>query len=691
MLFKSRKNKDTDVVDAKVDVAVHEPSNKGRKKGFKRSKKLLHSFNETVWETIFAEIDQSYRLRTFDAWFGLALTEDLVASVDNSSGALGEFINLVNRGAIKAIVSEDTVAEDYVVILADEDNIKTVEEYDFIKNSKFPMVKIDEDGIAEITDYHFNFTDIYDAVTGDDVQLTIDDEILSSIDENEDEGMMEEDDVSEFEVNDKPTDHQHVEDEAIENEAFTHGSNNEEQHRDDSTYSLADELSGDLQNKIDELEFEPLLMIEESVDDLMDEVVADELQGDIVAPLLPTEENVRGAVNRVILEGDLDLKVDLDVFDAMFSPIDVVLFDTERMALDGGDGYLELHLNQLSKVANEDLLQANQTNRAWLKDQYTSLMNHVCLEMIEALSFENESGDFGAKLSEFKARRDEAIAMIDDRVIRDKATRMLKWDEDLRQAGEAAKAFAIRQYKERHGKALDAELKALSINYRKNIDISYHKAVEELNVTRKKRAQVYYEKAVSETIKAISDKYKKKLREESKLRDKAKSKIVDFVNENYENEITRVRVLNEELKQRNMAERLREDYEQILAVKVAEMESLVNEISTQQSRFADELETVRRQKDEHYGAKIARMDDRQGRLDDELSDARKDLVKIQKETSDQYTGLITTLENELAGARLQIETERLRQKRQGVGTILVIVVVVPIMFVVGLLASFLLG
>lgn len=667
-----------------------------RKKAKIKKKSMVYKIKDTAWDMIYEDLTgDDYRFSSDRGFYGLMLTETILQSVSSKDEALGSLLSLINKGVIKAMVTRESKEAEYVALLLDEDSIEALEEYTFVWDSPMEAVLIETDGTLVPTGFTYQLSDMQVFATADtSMTLQIGSDVLGG--------------NGEIERGTEPDDYF--------DESFAgNGVNPDDSLYDDrdcgyeaksteNTPGLQEDMPDDLEidqvpSLVDEDEFGTDFMKEfddsgeEDADEEFAEVFgepedsegpdgnAEENSG------YPVKEAVERVVKRVFSEGDLNLEVEAGLFDAQFPVSELVLFDENRQPTGEGDGHLEEYLNQLSSQANAALQYFHESNREYLREQYMSLMGMVCSHITGTTALDDPRTVSGKHYQQLKEAQEKQLGCLPGKV-RDRTEEMnMNWHRRIEEAGNAAKEAAMQQYKQRYQRSHEDAIGGIGERLRRDIDVAFHKALDELNGNRKSYSQRMYDAGCNHTLSKISDMYRQKLEEEADIRAEFDQHITAFIRNNYKNEMTRVQVLKESLKQKTEADRVREEYESRLTAKSEELVRRAKEYDADVLEFKAKLDELARQKDEYHAQKMQRAEDRYKGYERDIAEYRRDILSVQDRTADEYKSQIRTLEHIIEGNRLQLNQQAESMKRKSGVSILAVVAMAVVMLSMGVLAG----
>lgn len=640
-MFKKRKHTD-EPKEAQVEMKTGDVSSQRKRK----RKSLLHGLRATSWNIIREEVfSDNYAVRTLTHAYGLMVSDVLLENGDES---VGLFIHHVGKGKIKAMVTDEILAAGYFVLLLDRETLLTVEEYPFLWTAGLEAIRIDSDGELTPVGMEYTPSDIW-LFVNEEADLIIEGEQLGTVismpEENwEDMNETDESSIAPFTPDIEDEVYQEVdtfistEDVAepfSEIEAFE-----PEDEFFDEDVSFDFETTEENAEEVEELEILPETETEE-------------------VPIPMTEEAVGQVIRRFFSEGDLDLAIDPRLFDSQFGDDTVVPFLEER-----GEGTLEHCVAQISREANQKMRHLYQTNRALLRDKFMTMMGHVCAGVQAHTDLNNSKTGMGQELFALNETRRTQFLALDTTAATQIAKLDEDWNQELEACGKQAYDSAVANHKKRHGYRNEMKRAAVRGELERDIHQGYEYGVANLNVKRKGIAQRLMDAGTNHTLAELSRLYIEQLQEEADQRRHLEAEITTYVRDYHEDELSRVRVLEQEMLHKTKAQAVQEEYESKLSTLMNDLERQAALFDTERQGFVDKLSALATSKDAYYQQYVAKAEARYKSYEEELAVMRQDMVKLDARKTEEHAHQLNVLKDALGASQTQIDLEVARGKRR---------------------------
>ena len=640
----------------------------------KKRKSLLHSLRETAWNSIFEEIfTDEYLVKTQASVYGFIVTGDMLDTVQKSDESLGTFLHQINKGVIKAMVAREMLDKNYFILLCDKETLLNVEEYPFIWDIPLEAIRIDTDGETKPTGSMYHLSDILAFVNGE-ISLTIDEDTIGELEDIYDDVDHEIDDIGVSDVDFAGEDIFLLDEEPM--------FDDENKFVEEPTF-LSDET--EVSENSYEMTLDDFYLDEEIVNDtsISDEVapcdIPEEGKEEVDA-FVPIKEQVEKIVHRVFSEGDLNLTVDANMFYTQFGSMEVIPFSEEYT-----DGFLDQHLAELARNANQKLRQMRQVNYAVLRDYYMILMGNVCTSVLDYTDTNNPNTKTGQELTVLNTSRREEYENIETKAADIIADLDREWNRELEAHGEQAKEAAIASYKQRNGYRNESKRSAVRANLEREIDRGYEYGVAGLNTRRKAIASRLMDAGVNHALTIASERYITQIQEENNLRNELEKERTAFIKENYANEISRVRVLEQEMANKTEAQRVQDEYEGKLTALVGDLSRQADTFDLEKKRFTESLTNMERVKDTRFEEQVSKSEKRYKEYEKELADLRNALVTIDEKKTKEFSHRMAVYEDAISASNKRYDMEEVRRKRFGHITTAIVVGVVILGLAVGML------
>lgn len=349
-----------------------------------------------------------------------------------------------------------------------------------------------------------------------------------------------------------------------------------------------------------------------------------------------SEEEVPSAwvddiIVRKFYSDDLGLEITTEPFDAQFLQNNPpALFDEKRPS-----GWLNDQLNEMSRLANQELKKLHQNQLFKLRERYFNLLSKSCDRIQQDLDINNPDTQYGQIYAKLRENRDDELAGIQSRVGRKVEDLQSAWKRKLQEVGQDAARAAQQAYRSRYSEQHEKDIYNIEQDVRSMIDGEYNDAYYEMNERRRLEASKLLDLSISETLNETSDMYTGILEEENARYQELEENMKAFIEENRSNDIARTKVLEEQLNQSQKADKV-----------LAEQTEILNNYRAEWNKKRDDL-----------NAEIDKMrKDNAARIKDLQEEADKRVAKLQEQT-DALTKRIAELNQEKADLRSVIEKE----------------------------------
>ena len=392
-----------------------------------------------------------------------------------------------------------------------------------------------------------------------------------------------------------------------------------------------------------------------------------------------TDVEIQGAVERLFHAGDLDLQITAQPFDMQY----VKSNEFVPISEDRGDKWLDGYATQLAKNANVELKQLHNKNMFLSRERFLLLMTDECEKIAQKVNIDDSSNIYFKMkkdlLQDASSKRNNLEMEVDKR-----RTKMQdEWDKELAQIQESAAAAAKRNYIDKHSKAHEAALRNVEVMLSDEIDIEYQKYLTMLNEKRRTEAKRLLDIAVTQTLIVVGDEYRKLLEKEDEARDACIKEIERFCDEHRKDEMTRVNILDEELKQKNEADKVTEEY-------TRRIQSLTSEHDATCDKLRQEIEASRKHEETVLSECKLREEAAESKtkdMDAKYNDLMDRYVAMDAQKAAEYETRMNTLENDKKAAEEHLlHVDAIHNKYNKVAIIVWVAIAVA-MFAIGTLVG----
>lgn len=362
------------------------------------------------------------------------------------------------------------------------------------------------------------------------------------------------------------------------------------------------------------------------------------------------EEAYTKTVNRVFYSGDLDIETPMDAFDAMFvCNNEFIPFPTDR-----GDGWLADQLSDMSRVANTELARLHDENIRAARAEFMEQCGLLAQRVAKSLDIDDADTLFGSKRLLIDDLMSEALAHRSEHVERQRSEVDAEWNASIENVAKEASDAAAASYKRRYSEQHALELARVQDLVEESIRNQHGDAMRKLNDERRAMAAKMMEHGTSEILSLINAKYQVARDKEDVEYKRHLEAIRQFADAEKENELIRIRVLDEENRQLKALETTRNELNGKLETERREAmqreEALKSEIERLRTQAADDA----RMRESVYSKHVTELEDRMADTEKraQAADERAGSIEMAVEArhaqihADQ-TAMITRLTDEL--------------------------------------------
>lgn len=554
-LFKNRKT-------AAAPESTPAESSAVKQKAKKKSEMLSSTVKETVTETVMEQafkkntdfiVMQDGETKYVGFFFDTNRIGGLSQRAAKKNKDAGSIIEAVNSGSIAALVTDELLNLDAMVIVPNKPTLETMEEYTCL-DIEYPLAYVSENGDVDIKETTMKIAQAQSILDGK-ASLS---SVIGAEEQPEEEGEEPVEETAEAPDAGMEEDYETVDDEAL---AFE--SSEEEPVYDESMEDAdAGSWSGDEEGVWDEEPEEPE---EEEIEEI-------------------PKEMYEQAITRRLFSDDLDLEVTTEPFDSQF------LHQNEFIPFveDRGAGWLDTQLANLAREANAELKKLHQDNLLAMRSEYFNLISKFCSDLSLTLDYQNPNTAYGSRYQLIESDYARSLDEIGNKTAEERARLDREWETNVENAGRAAMEAEMQRYRDRNGRAHQDAIREVELRVKNEIESTKADRIRSMMDDRREEARKRLEIGVNTALSAVSEKYLDLLKDEKAQRDKHQQALQDFLDNNRKQEIARVETLAEELSQSEKADA-------VLAEYTAKIQNLTAEFDARKTALSDELEQMKRQ------------------------------------------------------------------------------------------------
>lgn len=659
------------------------PSKKASKKPAKAKKSrdgmssvLQESVTETVIEQGFMHNDDFIH---DGRYVGLFFETERIGGLNKKSARnedKGSIIEHINAGHICALITDELMEAEAMVIAILPNTIDVMREYGSVLDIDYPLCYLSADGDVEVLKETVTLDQLYDLQTkGGNISEILGGTSGGSSDIEDEEPDDEDDDdfVPGEPGEDDFADESEIEDSFGDDTPFDTASVStpvKEQHPaayDDAANDWSGEEYDSGESMFEDMNFGDDDDGESDSEDV-EEITAEEFEQAMV---------------RKLYSDDLGLEISTQAFDTQFMHGNSFIPFSENR----GEGWLNGYLEQMSRDANSDLRRLHQDNLLTMRSTYFSMLSLYAADIAKKLDYRDEGTEAGCDyqaICDAKAMGEENI---DEAVSARRMQIADEWERRLSDVGTSAATSAVQQYRERHEKQHNDAMYRVEQEMRSRIEDEFNDNLRSLNEQRREEAAKMMDMGVQAALAEVSKMYLSCLEDENARYKEYQQSMLEFVDANRKDEISRVEVLREQQRQTEKADA-------VMAECTSKMQRQTEEFEARRKALSEEIEQLRRKfrddlsaKEKEYADGLRKAnadhDTMQGRIDNLLSE----ITRLDDKKSQEYGSRIDALvaEREASDQKYEHLVDMVKKERMMVITACTVGVVAAL--VVGFVAG----
>lgn len=550
---------------------------------------------------------------------------------DKRNQSKGVFVTSINKGDFEVYYDEKLDEEEELVILANTESVDTLSDFSIVKDAEFRWSYFTRDGEVIETDYVSTMSELmenrldlenyFESVFDEDDE---EDDIKSEPTEDLSElnalsGLGESDvqDDNNFDENvvevSKPVDEpvfaplSNENPEPINSEQTDVSQDNDFEepefgtNSNDTDYSDSDNIDYGYSYD-DNVDYDDELMIDDETVD---------------------EDKVNEIVKQVLFENDLDLELPVDRFrDIYLSSSDNLLipYYTE----DGS--WLTQEANRLIHEANDDIRRKVLSDGDIAHVTYVQLLNDLAIKTSSLFDL-NGDNEYVKLISSANDIRSDEKGLTLEEIEAYIAKRNEEYDERREAKGNEAKVNAMNTYDNQHRDKHDRQMAEYRRLELQEVDRRHNERIVEIKNQRRDSAQGYFETGVAKVLSTLGEHYVNIRKEQSDYANAWGDKLLQFLDDNRANDIARVEVMQQQLKDSEQIEKLKSE-------SAAEIKNL-------KEKFDSEIDLMRVSRENEIQIANRSIE----LLTAEKENLEKRLDSLSDRTSNDYHDLLTKYQN----------------------------------------------
>ena len=677
---------------------AEQPSNEPMPQVSKKSKKetMASVLRESVIERSLDELKENEQFITEregqTLYVGICLKAADIGGLSkkaNKDEAKGAIVESINNGRIKALITSDLMEAEEMIIIPDALTCDAMDEYNLLVEAPYTFAFVSPDGKIEMTNNKVSFEEIKSFVENDGNinDLLADKGVIFAMiyeknnsgkhnnywdDEVVDEGEMP------FEQDDIPEDDIPYEDDA---EDISDDDTPEDTSEDYPDEAVDDDFEPDYDDAdmVSEDELPDIADVDEPEDDYPDDDEEDEQEQDISQELLDK------AIIRKFYSDNLGLEVSTEPFDVQFMHANTyVPFDENR-----GDGWLNQYLNELSKSANIEMQRMHQSNLIKMRGYYYKLVAMHCEQIQRDLDIDDVNTPYGKTVIKLNENKAEAQKTIDAEISQKRSELENEWQEKLNQVERDAAVEARQQYMLRFGRQHETDMSKVESVIQNRLEDDYQDSLRQINDRRRSEAAKRLDYGITEVLAEISKMYMDCMDEEQAHYRSLSNNIAEFLENNRREDIAHTEVLNKQLEESKVAEKLMDEFK-------TKADAMTSEFEAKKAALNADIEKMRRDTEALLANKEAECKSRVEAAQADVQAKQREIdelvdkyATVDERKAKEYASRITELRNQCESWEDRCEhIEATHKRNNSITTSLIIIAVVAALAIGTLLGLF---
>lgn len=554
---------------------------------------------------------------------------------DKRNQSKGVFVTSINKGDFEVYYDEKLDEDEELVILANTESVDTLSDFSIVKEAEFRWSYFTRDGEVIETDYVSTMSELMEN------RLDLENYFESVFDEDDEEDDIKSEpteDLSELNAlsglgesdvqDDNNSDENVVEvSKPVDEPVFASLSNenvepvNSEQTDVSQDNDFEEPEFGTNSNDGDYSDSDNIdygYSYDDNVD--YDDGYDDEL---MIDDETVDENKVDEIVKQVLFENDLDLELPVDRFrDIYLSSSDNLLIP--YYAEDGS--WLTQEANRLIHEANDDIRRKVLSDGDIAHVTYVQLLNDLAIKTSSLFDL-NGDNEYVKLISSANDIRSDEKGLTLEEIETYIAKRNEEYDERREAKGNEAKVNAMNTYDNQHRDKHDRQMAEYRRLELQEVDKRHNERIVEIKNQRRDSAQGYFETGVAKVLSTLGEHYVNIRKEQADYANAWGDKLLQFLDDNRANDIARVEVMQQQLKDSEQIEKLKSE-------SAAEIKNL-------KEKFDSEIDLMRVSRENEIQIANRSIE----LLTAEKENLEKRLDSLSDRTSNDYHDLLTKYQN----------------------------------------------
>lgn len=608
----------------------------------------------------------------------IAFTNDGLEAtgIDSKDEEFGSFSESLRSETIESIALMNDLERDVVGIIPSRETLLALSEYNFVQDLVFhwailPFDVTDDSQLDVFLEQEVTIGDVLDVANNPSITFEVHDgQIQETIATGGATGIMDgiggvqdDDDLFDGQADDGddlfPNDDDTVDDDTFEpmDDALDEPLDEPFEPMDDSMDSgdTFDTFEDDSMDSFDEVK-----AVFDGVDDSFDDEVDDNMSYEEELEVANTiEQETKRLTEHTFQNDELGLSINMEIFDDYFDSIDVAQFDVS----DTSDGELDRVLNKLRQDANTELRRFRQHNIEELRNKYASSMRDIHIKLTEALDYESYDTLYGEKYQEIHDSYEKDTRDIDRKIAGRRDELQAKYNKRRDEFGEQARVEAMTRFDMRYRDELESEIRRLRDDVRSDLVTGRDLKVAELFDDRRITGKRLFDKATASLLRDIQSTFQDIARRELQMYDAFRKDMDAYLRRHFADEVLRAKAEAEKMRQSHEAEAVRQKYEQLLNVRMEE----IDELERKARENINKLEQTHREQikalHDDYAHKVERQERDNENLRSLLSEANESISTINEQKDKEVEHRMKMYEDAIKAKDKEIEYANERANR----------------------------
>lgn len=426
-------------------------------------------------------------------------------------------------------------------------------------------------------------------------------------------------------------------------------------------------------------------VIEEDLDDdagdaAYEQYVAENADRDV------TSEEVQDTIVRRFSPEDLDLVIDMSIFDSTFDSPPPHLTYTPM-----GSKWLDKQVSIMVDQANAELETAHWANLAALREKFVVMASRYGEEVAKRMSLTTKGARFEEMMAAAKQDYEEAKASSEKIAAGQREEIISRFENEANLAAEAAAVSAKARYEAQNRVHRERLLSEVSNKVDAQIEERFAANKNQLLELRSSEADNWFDLGLTRVIDTLVQESETQRSHETELLESWNNKITQFLDENRKADISRAEALAEAQSRRDqvnqMQLRFNAETKELHARNKQKIAEIENEMSQLRAKSLQEL----RERDEQWSSQLSAANQKlvqQTALSDSM---RANLDSVRDVLTSQYEVKVQDLEREKAHLIKRMEDESKSASRTQRFVIMITVLIAILAILAGVIGGFVLG